>query len=523
MICLLLMAIFSPVLLQAQIIGPVIPSGSNPIAQNSVSNMRAFGDSLWIGPRMQLNIAGSNDWLRPEGADSVINGRGRMFSIAMAPDTIVAGIGYNLETNGSSVQSGMGFYMSIDAGRSWRFSPFPLDPCRREAELGECETLRIPYGQGEVTALPVIVQQQSPPYDVTFSGNTIFFAAWASGVKRSTDFGETWERVVLPPMRLSELNPNVAYDFHINPRPPARDDPNPTDYLNFTAFSVFVDRDGNVWAGTAGGINISDNALTAPIRETRWRHISRDGSSAGLIGNWITRIKQDPATGHVWFNNWIGGTQGEAYGIVSTGNLGETFEQHLRGEKIYDIAFDGNRIYAAGDNGLFVSPDAGRTWEQITYIQSANTRLKDGTVFYAVSKAGENIWVGTSDGLASTSDHGKTWNIVRVNMEPGKGNAFQQEVPDVETYAYPTPFSSRQHTEVRIVFDVKNAGSVRVRIYDFGMNLVRELDQQTLQTGIHEAAWDGKDAFGRNVANGPYFYHVEMNGANVNGKMLVLE
>jgi len=517
------LALFLPAIATAQVVGPLIPSGPNPVSQNSISNMGAFGDSLWIGPRLQLNVGGSLDWIRPNGADSVIDGRGRMFSIALARDTVVAGIGYNVEVDDASIQSGMGFYLSTDRTQTWQFIPFPLDPCLRTFSTNECDDLTIPYGSGSVKALPVIVQQQSPPYDVDFRGNTIFFAGWASGIKRSRDFGQTWERIILPPTRFSELNPNLSYSFYVNPRPAGRDDPNPTDYLNFNAFSVFIDLDDNVWAGTAGGINISENALSATADRIAWRHVTVTGSSTSMLGNWIIQIKQDPLTRKVWLTNWVGGLQGEQFGLVSTDDLGVTFEQHLTGEKIYDIAFDGNTIYATGDNGLFISKDNGITWEQVQQIISPNARLKSGTVFYSVAKAGDRIWVGTSDGIATTTDDGATWSITRVNLPPGEGNVFQEEVPDVKTYAYPNPFSHRQHRELRIAFDVPQNGNVTIRIYDFGMNLVRELDNLNLNAGLHEAVWDGYDANGLKIANGTYFYRVSMNGSTANGKILVLE
>lgn len=520
---LVLVLALAPAIVSAQIVGPLLPSGPNPISQNSVSNMSSYGDSLWIGPRLQLNVGTSIDWIRPIGADSVVNGRGRVFSVALAKDTVFAGIGYNVIVDENSVQSGMGFYKSINGGKNWSFIPYPLDPCNRSGSTDACDNIIIPYGAGSIEALAVIVPQQSPPYDVAFKGNMVFFAGWATGIKRSRDFGQTWERIVLPPTRLSELNPNLAYNFVMNPRPPARTDPNPTDYLNFNAFSVFVDREGNIWAGTAGGINISDNALTASANRIRWRHLTSASSRNSMLGNWVIRIKQDPATGRVWLTNWVGGLQGERFGIVSTANQGVTFEQHLVGEKIYDISFDGNTIYAAGDNGLFITRDNGSTWEQVSQIVSANARLKNGTVFYSVAKAGNTLWVGTSDGIARTSDHGQTWSITRVNLLPGEGNVFQQDVPEVTTYAYPNPFSHRQHRELRIMFDVPQSGNTTIRIYDFGMNLVRELDSRNLPSGPHEAVWDGYDAAGRRVANGSYFYQVKLNGSNANGKILVLE
>lgn len=512
-----------PIAVNAQILGPINPSGVRPIAQNSVSNMGAWGDSLWIGPRLQLNTKNNLDFLLPIGADSVVSGRGRMFSVALAKDTIFAGIGYNLEVDNSTVPSGMGFYLSTDSGKQWKFIPFPLDPCVPIPGSNSCQDVVIPYGAGSIKALPVIVQQQSPPYDVDFKGNTLFFAAWASGIKRSRDFGKTWERIVLPPTRLSELNPSLAYNFYIDPKPPAQGATNPTDYLNFNAFSVFIDRDGHVWVGTAGGVNISDNALTANADRIRWRHITASTVKNQMTGNWVIRIKQDPRTHRVWLTNWIGGLSGEKYGLVSTGDKGLSFERHLVDEKIYDVGFDGDRIYAAGDNGLFISADGGRTWEQQTTIISANARLKPETAFYAVAKAGNRLWIGTSDGLAHTSDSGKTWNITRVYMTPGEGNPFQKEVPKVTSYAYPNPFSLRQHKQVRIRFDQTNRGGANVSIYDFAMHLVRSLEESTLEGGAYEAVWDGLDGYGRKVANGTYFYRIETGGQVSNGKILILD
>jgi len=140
-----------------------------------------------------------------------------------------------------------------------------------------------------------------------------------------------------------------------------------------------------------------------------------------------------------------------------------------------------------------------------------------------VAKAGNRLWIGTSDGLAHTSDSGKTWNITRVYMTPGEGNPFQKEVPKVTSYAYPNPFSLRQHKQVRIRFDQTNRGGANVSIYDFAMQLVRSLEQSTLEGGAYEAVWDGLDGYGRKVANGTYFYRFEAGGQVSNGKILILD
>ncbi len=99
----------------AQIVGPV-PSPTESIAQNSVSNMAALGDTLWIGPSLNRTVNNSTNWYYPKGATEIVNGGGRVFSLALAPDTVIAGLGYNADTPDGSFQAGLGFHIATDCG-----------------------------------------------------------------------------------------------------------------------------------------------------------------------------------------------------------------------------------------------------------------------------------------------------------------------------------------------------------------------------------------------------------------------
>ncbi|MBP3192420.1 FlgD immunoglobulin-like domain containing protein [Natronogracilivirga saccharolytica] len=497
----------------AQIEPGQISSPYNSISQNSISNMGAYGDTVWTGPRMYYNVANDMDWLKPEGVDSVTDGRGRLFSIALAQDSVIAGIGYTDTQGGESVQAQMGFYITSDGGLSWE-----LVDTSRTLDHPDDNTIR--YGGQDLEIVPVIVPQQSPPYVVDFRGDVAFFAGWASGIRRSTDFGQTWERIVLPPFELDRLDPEETYDFVIDPR----GDGQSNNYLNFLGFSVLIAEDGHVYAGTAGGINISDNALDAPADSIRWRHIRASRDPDGLLGNWVTAIRENSYDNAVWMTNWSAITGEDTEGIVATRDAGETFEQHLAGERIYDIGFRDEAIFAAGSNGLFISRDNGRNWQQTSRIRSPNTSMKPGTTYYAVANASDRIWIGSSDGLASTTDDGETWEITRVNFPLDGENQHQDDAPDVDTYAYPNPFSPRNHDLVRIKFETDSDAPVTIRLYDFSMNLIRVLDEnKQLGPGTYEAVWDGTDEQGRKVANGTIFYEIETGNGSKTGKILVLE
>jgi len=502
--------------LHAQVAGP-LPERMTIFSQNSISNIGAIGDTLWVGPLLSRNIANSPDWYIADQADSVTQGRGRMFSIALAPDTIVVGLGFTQEVAGASVQTAQGFYISIDGGVQWRFVSPPLDPV---------EQTSIRYGGQDIPVTAIVVPQQSPPFNVNFRGDTIFSAAWASGIRRSRDFGFTWERILLPPFELDRLDPQETYDFTFDPRTPQAGSVNasryPRGWQNFLGFSVFIDRDGLVWAGTAGGVNISDNALTAPTDSIRWRHIRAQGRLNEMLGNWVIRIRENPSDGKIWLTNWITNS-GEQQGLVATSDKGVTFSQHLIGERVNDVTFNGNYIFAAADGGLFISPDNGGTWIKQPQIRSANSFLRPEASFRSAAFGRGRVWIGSSDGLISTTTNGQSWQITRVDFPLAGSNVFQEGAPSVDSYAYPNPFSKSQHGMLRIRFRAPSAGQIRVDLMDFGMNRIRTLEQVSItEPGVYEAGWDGLDALGRRVANGPVFYRVTVDGKEITGKFLIL-
>lgn len=507
----------------AQVAGPNL-SQFNSIRQNGVSSIAATGDTIWISPALNRNIGNSAEWFKPTGIDSIDNGIGRVFSIEANRDTLFAGLGFTSVTEVGNQPAGYGYYITVDGGETWRFSEFLLDRFVNQDTT-------FTYGGVLYNRQRIIVPEQSPPYDISFKGDVLFSANWASGLLRSTDFGLSWERVVLPPFGERLLTPerndyfwrdcvaiqNGSCIQEENRYNSVEDD-------NLKGFAVHIDSQSRVWYGSAGGINISENALTAPLDSISWKNVGFSGVSDGLLARWIIEIEEDTSTGRVWMTNWTAEPNGgDSFGIVYTDDLGETFEQRLVGEKILSIEFKDGYVFAAGENGLFISPDGGDSWQKSPQIRSANTFLKQSAEFQSVAVANDRVWVGTNDGIISTTDFGSTWEITRVNFPLSGGNAYDPEAKSVSAYAYPNPFSPDQHEIIRIKFDVKNSGTATVRIFDFGMNLVRELESIELSPGSYEAIWDGVDGKGRKVANAPYFYSIKTSGETVNGKILLVE
>jgi hypothetical protein len=524
----LLFLLFSISTTQAQVVGPV-NSEFNSIRQNGVSTIEANSDTVWISPALTYNINNSSNWIRPQGIDSVDNGIGRVFSISVNKDTVFSGLGFTSETTAGNQPAGYGYYLSTNGGQDWTFRGFLLD---RFVD----EDTTFVYGGQTYTRKRIIVPEQSPPYSVDFRSDVLFSANWASGLLRSTDLGETWERVVLPPFGESLLTPersdyfwNDCIEVTNGVCTEAQNVYDSVDDDNLKGFAVYIDSQDRVWFGSAGGINISENALTAPIDSIEWRNVNFSNDPDGLLARWIIEINEDPSTGRIWMTNWLAEGSNSIYagqddfGLVYTEDGGQTFEQRLVGEKILGVGFQNGHVFAAGENGLFISPDGGDSWRKTGRIQSANNILKSDVEFQSVTSTQDRVWIGTTDGIISTGDLGDTWDITRVSFPLEGGNQYNDDASAVDAYAYPNPYSPSQHDLVRIRFDVSDPGETTVRIFDFGMNLVRELDPSDLGSGSYEALWDGVDGKGRNVANGPYFYIVETPNETINGKILLVE
>lgn len=514
----------------SQTFGP-IDDRFQTIRQNSNTTLEANNNAIWIGPGLNAYRELTGDIYVPTNADSVYNGRGRVFSLEVKGDRILAGLGFTSTRGGSPVNAALGYYQSDNSGESWNFLSFPLDESPDEncdaASVGPPCDIEFQYGDQTYIRTRITVPEQSPPFEVDYHENTLFSVNWASGLLRSRDNGSTWKRIILPPSNVSRLTPDESYGWvSVTPDDEITNRYDPRFDRNLLGFGLLIDDRQQVWVGTAGGINISENALTAPVDQVEWEHVSFDPeTTGGLLSNWIVTIKQQPGTDRIWMTNWITDPENrDQYGIVYTDDDGKTFQSFLEGVQANDIGFFKGDIYVAAENGLYISQNDGETWDRIPQISSPNTFIKLKAQYFSIASTDDRLWVGTSDGIAVTSDGGQSWQIFRVDVPLKGGNIYQPGAPDVETYAYPNPFSPTQHSVVRIKYQMDQPGGATVRIFDFGMNPVRTIRVPAVSTsGSYETVWDGVTHNGRIAANGTYFYSIETTDGFVEGKILLLD
>ncbi len=85
-----------------------------------------------------------------------------------------------------------------------------------------------------------------------------------------------------------------------------------------------------------------------------------------------------------------------------------------------------------------------------------------------------------------------------------------RDVPQVYALQqnYPNPFNP----STRISFSLPQGGAVTLNVFNLLGQLVTTLVNGPMTAGTHEAVWDGRDAAGRVLSSGVYFYRIDVKG-----------
>jgi hypothetical protein len=484
---------------------------------NSVNDILVEHDSVWFGTGSGLSLTtdGGMNWTNFSGTNTFDN-KG-ISAIAIKDNIMWVATIYFTKLSDDWVQTGGGLHYSTNYGTTWSSIPQPVDQ-------GTVDTLT--YGINKIRAMAITVPQQNITFDIALTKNAVWTSSWAGMLRKSIDSGSTWQRVILPPDNRNSIMPadslNFAFDLS-----PSKGRLGLRANYNHLLFSVYASDDTTVWAGTAGGINKSIDGGVS------WRKFTHQNQSNPISGNFVVALREQR-----WRNKQImwaatidnneDNDPSEIKGISYSENGGEIWKTALLGEWAHNIAFRDSLVYIATDNGLFRSSDLGESWTQSGSIYDPDpTRLQRfiSTECYGVGAKGDTVWFGGPEGIAYTIDSptrpfGSTWKIFRT-YEPIKD--------EKRTYAFPNPFAPDDEP-VRIHFSLgtNRSGSqeVTIRIFDFAMQPVRTLLQKASRLNGYEydEIWNGRDDNRRIVANGVYFYRIEMsNQSPMWGKILVLK
>lgn len=476
---------------------------------NSITDISVSGDTIWLGTGRGLSRStdGGKSWRNYNGTPEF--GNEDVSAIAVRGKDIWAATAHTITSNDQSLPEGSGLRYSPDGGETWKVFPQPLD-------VNNVDTLYW-NPQSTIRALGITTAINNISYDIAIAGTSVYICSFAGMARVSHDTGKSWQRVILPPDNLNSISRTDSLKFDLSPSGGALGLQN---NLNHRAFSVLAENDSTIWIGTAGGLNKTTN------RGESWTRYAKQNQIDPISGNFVVAVhRQKTNSGDIIWAATVNATDNtERRGVSFSTNGGSSWKQALLGEFAHNFGFKGDVVYVPTDNGLFRSSDKGQSWVQTgTIYDKVNRQRYTQSVFYSAGSNGDTAWFGGADGLVKTVDNastpfGSNWSIL---------HASQPLASVSSSYAYPNPFSPDDEV-VRIHYSTgkSSTANVTLRIFDFGMNLVRTVVQNAPRETVreHDEIWDGKNLSNAVVANGVYFYQLTIDSDEPRwGKILVIQ
>lgn len=116
--------------------------------------------------------------------------------------------------------------------------------------------------------------------------------------------------------------------------------------------------------------------------------------------------------------------------------------------------------------------------------------------------------------------------IYRSGVQNNISNDIISEEKHKILKSYPNPYflNSNERQGVTIQFELKQAESVNLTIYNMKGQLVDKIiETRKFKAGKHTIFWDGTDINGRKLASGNYIYQLETKADIIHKKMLILK
>lgn len=191
------------------------------------------------------------------------------------------------------------------------------------------------------------------------------------------------------------------------------------------------------------------------------------------------------------------------------------------------------------DGGLIEISVNGGEWEQIepvggypcTIMNIPTTPFEEGTPVFAGNIDWEQVtldlssYSGTAQirfvfGSASLLT-GEGWYIDDVHYSNTTGSSNETIIPiKNKLYAnFPNPFNPT----TTISFSLKEAGDVKLEIFNIRGQKVKTLINSSLPAENHQIVWNGKDDSGKSVSTGIYFYKMKTANYIASRKMILMK
>ncbi|MCA9758050.1 MAG: right-handed parallel beta-helix repeat-containing protein [Candidatus Eisenbacteria bacterium] len=161
--------------------------------------------------------------------------------------------------------------------------------------------------------------------------------------------------------------------------------------------------------------------------------------------------------------------------------------------------------------GSTACPETGGWLETALGLQLVTTDANGDAVFTIPISPYSGSLTAVATGFDGSSSESSDCleNVVTSTPELGT-------VGSVLHLALPNPTSG----PTTLQLSTPASAQVSVRIHDVGGRQVKELHDGALDSGHHELTWDGRNDRGHPVASGVYFYHVQVDGEDHQGRIV---
>jgi len=286
--------------------------------------------------------------------------------------------------------------------------------------------------------------------------NRIYAINYGDGIYRTTDLGTNWQRI---------------------------DD----GFGSLYVFGFVIDQNDNIYAGTRGG-----NIYKSTNDGSSWTEIRNSNS---IYNSVIANISIAP-NGNIFATNIEEGVirstdSGQSWNVL---NIGITNPQ----VSALGINNNGDLFVSTLDGYFYYSSDNGESWQNILY-NLEETQIndiifdQDDTMYIATD---ESVWRSNPDTTVNVKD--KTTVIKQYSLSQN----------------YPNPFNPN----TQINYTVKDAGSVKIEVFDILGRKVESLVNELKQPGNYSVTFNAKS-----ITSGVYFYKLEINDYTSVKKMMFLK
>lgn len=277
------------------------------------------------------------------------------------------------------------------------------------------------------------------------------------------------------------------------------------DYMKFYINNVLK----NQWSGNVAWSQ--ETYAVLPGNTTfKWEYMKDNIVSSGSDCAWVDNIVF-PA---------VGGTAGAPIFTIDTESL--DFGAILVGESAM-LPLTINNVGSAVMIGtlsttapFYLVPAGGEPVSQLNYVVYAGTAVEIMVAFMPVA---DGTFPGFVD-ITSDDPGAPTTQISLLALANPVSNPTDV-VPIVTELKgnYPNPFNPTTN----IQYSIKEAGAVRIDVYNILGQKVRTLVDANMAAGNYNVTWNGKDQRNNNVASGIYFYKMQAGKYSSTKKMVLMK